>query len=146
VAIAHDALLAPVILLAGYASRWSPRPALLRAALAVAGAAAIVALPAVAGFGRRPDNPSILPQAYGRHLLAIFVTVALITTAVGLLSAYAPSMGKAILSIVGVLLAIWLVFMVIGMIISALKFLIWLGFLAIIAAIVVTLISKMAKS
>jgi hypothetical protein len=55
-------------------------------------------------------------------------------------------MGKAILTIVGVLLSIWLIFMVIGMIISALKFLIWLGFLAIIAAVVVTLVSRMAKS
>ena len=55
-------------------------------------------------------------------------------------------MGKAILTIVGVLLSIWLIFMVIGMIISALKFLIWIGFLAVIAAVVVTLISKMAKS
>jgi hypothetical protein len=55
-------------------------------------------------------------------------------------------MGKTILTILGVLLAIWLVFMVIGMIISALKFLIWVGFLAVIGAIIVTLISKMAKS
>ena len=63
-----------------------------------------------------------------------------------MLTAYAPLMGKAILTIVGVLLSIWLIFMVIGMIISALKFLIWVGFLAVIAAIVVTLISRMAKS
>jgi hypothetical protein len=55
-------------------------------------------------------------------------------------------MGKAILTIVGVLLAIWLIFMVIGMIISALKFLIWVGFLAVIGAVIVTLISRMAKS
>jgi hypothetical protein len=55
-------------------------------------------------------------------------------------------MGKAILTIVGVLLSIWLIFMVIGMIISALKFLIWVGFLAVIAAVVVTLISRLAKS
>jgi hypothetical protein len=55
-------------------------------------------------------------------------------------------MGKTILTILGVLLAIWLVFMVIGMIISALKFLIWVGFLAVIGAIIVTLVSKMAKS
>jgi uncharacterized membrane protein len=55
-------------------------------------------------------------------------------------------MGKLILTVIGVLLSIWLIFMVIGMIISALKFLIWVGFLAIIAAIVVTLVSRMAKS
>jgi hypothetical protein len=55
-------------------------------------------------------------------------------------------MGKTILSILGILLAIWLVFMVVGMIISALKFLIWIGFLAVIGAIIVTLVSRMAKS
>jgi hypothetical protein len=55
-------------------------------------------------------------------------------------------MGKAILTIVGVLLSIWLIFMVIGMVISALKFLLWIGLLAVIAAVVVTVISRMAKS
>jgi hypothetical protein len=70
----------------------------------------------------------------------------LITTAGAPLTAYAHPMGKAILTIVGVLLSIWLIFMVIGMIISALKFLIWVGFLAVIAAVVVTLISRLAKS
>ncbi|MCW2861296.1 MAG: hypothetical protein JWP48_3004 [Actinoallomurus sp.] len=69
-----------------------------------------------------------------------------VTTAIAALTAYAPLMGKAILTIVGVLLSIWLIFMVIGMIISALKFLMWLGLLAIIAAVVVTLVSRMAKS
>jgi hypothetical protein len=78
--------------------------------------------------------------------VTITVLVGLVTTATAALTAYAPLMGKAILTIVGVLLSIWLIFMVIGMIISALKFLIWLGFLAIIAAVVVTLVSRMAKS
>jgi hypothetical protein len=68
------------------------------------------------------------------------------TAAAAVPTAYAPPMGKAILTIVGVLLSIWLVFMVIGMIISALKFLIWLGFLAVVAAVVVTLVSRMAKN
>jgi hypothetical protein len=61
-------------------------------------------------------------------------------------NAYSPLMGKAILTVVGVLLSIWLIFMVIGMIISALKFLFWLGFLAVIAAVVVMVISRLAKS
>jgi phage-related protein len=62
------------------------------------------------------------------------------------MNAYSHRMGKAILTIVGVLLSIWLIFMVIGMIISALKFLIWIGLLAVIGAIIVTVISKLAKS
>jgi hypothetical protein len=69
-----------------------------------------------------------------------------VTAADAALNAYAHPMGKLILTVIGVLLSIWLIFMVIGMIISALKFLIWIGFLAVIAAIVVTLISRFAKS
>lgn len=55
-------------------------------------------------------------------------------------------MGKAILSIIGILLAIWLLFTAIGMIVATLKFLFWIGLLAVLAAIVVTVIAKMAKS
>ncbi|MEV0400497.1 hypothetical protein [Actinoallomurus sp. NPDC050550] len=55
-------------------------------------------------------------------------------------------MGRAILTIIGILLAIWLLFTVLGMLISALKFLLWLGVLAVIGAVIVTVISKMAKS
>ncbi|GAA4502831.1 hypothetical protein GCM10023191_054940 [Actinoallomurus oryzae] len=144
VAVAHDAVFAPLVFGAAYVTRRAP--AVWRRAAVVAGTVTLVALPAVLGFGRRSDNPSVLPQAYGRHLVAIVTLIGLVTGAVAALNAYARPMGKAILSIVGVLLAIWLVFMVIGMIISALKFLIWIGFLAVIGAVIVTLISKMAKS
>jgi uncharacterized membrane protein len=61
-------------------------------------------------------------------------------------SAYARLMGRAILTIIGILLAIWLLFTVLGMLISALKFLLWLGVLAVIGAVIVTVISKMAKN
>jgi hypothetical protein len=144
VAVVHDAVLAPLVIGVGYATRRVP--ALWRYAAVVAGTVTLVALPAVLGYGRRGDNPSVLPQAYGRHLIAIIVLTGLVTAAVAALNAYARPMGKAILTIVGVLLSIWLIFMVIGMIISALKFLFWIGLLAVIAAVVVTLISKMAKS
>jgi hypothetical protein len=144
VAVAHDAVFAPLVFGVAYVTRRVPAP--WRRAAVIAGTVTLVALPAVLGFGRRRDNPSVLPQAYGRHLVAIVILIGLVTGAVAALNAYARPMGKAILSIVGILLAIWLVFMVIGMIISALKFLIWIGFLAVIAAVVVTLISKMAKS
>ncbi|WP_378208012.1 hypothetical protein [Actinoallomurus acaciae] len=144
VAVVHDAVFAPLVFGAAYVTRRVPAP--WRRAAVIAGTVTLVALPAVLGFGRRGDNPSVLPQAYGRHLVSIVILIGLVTTAVAALNAYARPMGKAILSIVGVLLAIWLIFMVIGMIISALKFLIWIGFLAVIGAVVVTLISKMAKS
>jgi hypothetical protein len=143
-AVVHDAVFAPLVLGVAHLVRRIPWP--YRTGLVLAGAVTLVALPAVLGYGRRPDNPSVLPQAYGTHLQAIIVLIGVVTAAVAALNAYAPPMGKAILTIVGVLLSIWLIFMVIGMIISALKFLIWLGFLAVIAAVIVTVISKMAKS
>lgn len=143
-AVVHDGLFAPAVLGVGRLTRRAPWP--YRTGLLLAAAVTLVSLPVVLGFGRRSDNPSVLPQAYGTHLAAIIVSIALVTAAVAMLNAYAPLMGKAILTIVGVLLSIWVIFMVLGMIISALKFLIWLGFLAVIAAVVVTVISRLAKS
>ncbi|GAA4618320.1 hypothetical protein GCM10023195_82260 [Actinoallomurus liliacearum] len=55
-------------------------------------------------------------------------------------------MGRTILTIIGILLAIWLFFTVLGMLVAALKFLIWLGLLAVAGAIIVTVISKLSKS
>lgn len=55
-------------------------------------------------------------------------------------------MGRTILKIIGILLAIWLSFTVLGMLIAALKFLIWIGVLAVVGAVIVAVISKMAKS
>jgi hypothetical protein len=143
-AVAHDALFVPLVLCVVHLTRRVPWP--YAAGLVTAAAVTAVALPAVLGFGKRADNPSVLPQAYGAHLATIIALIAVVTGAVAVLDAYAHLMGKAILTIVGVLLAIWLIFMVIGMIISALKFLIWIGFLAVIAAVVVTLVSRLAKS
>lgn len=54
-------------------------------------------------------------------------------------------MGRAILTIIGVLLAIWLLFTVLGMLVAALKTLLWLGLLAVLGAIVVTVVSKMSR-
>jgi hypothetical protein len=55
-------------------------------------------------------------------------------------------MGKAILTVIGVLLAIWFLFTIVGMLIAALKFLIWLGVLAVVAAVIVTIVARFAKS
>jgi hypothetical protein len=143
VAIVHDAVLAPLIFGAAHLTGRVPGPGPLRVALVLAGSVTLIALPLIWQEGRRPDNPSILPGAYG---MTIIVLIGLVTAAAAVMNAYSHRMGKAILTIVGVLLSIWLIFMVIGMIISALKFLIWIGFLAVIGAIIVTVISKLAKS
>jgi hypothetical protein len=55
-------------------------------------------------------------------------------------------MGRTILIILGVLLAIWVLFTVVGMVIAALKFLVWIGLLAFFVAILVTVFGRFAKS
>jgi hypothetical protein len=48
-------------------------------------AVGVVAFPLVLGFGRTPDNPSILPLAYGRGLFLILaLTWAVALTSVAL--------------------------------------------------------------
>lgn len=80
----------------------------------------------------------------GRY--AIVTKIGRIRAAVGGRTRRLASMGRTILNIIGILLAIWLFFTVLGMLVAALKFLIWLGVLAVVGAIIVTVISKMAKS
>ncbi|MEU5882145.1 hypothetical protein [Spirillospora sp. NPDC047279] len=80
-AILHDAVLVPAVLLAGALTARLPaagrRP--VRVALIVAGALVLVALAMINSTGRRPDNPSILPLAYGRGLAVLLALVAAVT-------------------------------------------------------------------
>jgi hypothetical protein len=74
VVIAHDALLALVVLLAGVAAartlpRWSRGAALL--VLVVGGSATLVAVPALGRFGARADNPTLLDRPYLAGWLAV---------------------------------------------------------------------------
>ena len=55
-------------------------------------------------------------------------------------------MGRTILSIVGILLAIWVAFMVIGAIIAAVKFLFFVGLLALIVTFAVVVIGRFSRS
>ncbi|MEV4469798.1 NAD(P)/FAD-dependent oxidoreductase [Nonomuraea sp. NPDC049504] len=74
-AVAHDAILVPLVLLAGWALRrvrWA-----VRAAAIVAGTVTLATLPTVLALGRRGDNPSILPLDYGRNLLLVLAALAL---------------------------------------------------------------------
>ncbi|WP_083983912.1 hypothetical protein [Actinomadura hibisca] len=70
--LVHDLLFAPAVLLAGAVVTHRRT----RAALVVAGAVTLVALPMVLGLGKRADNPSILPLPYGRNLLIVLAVIA----------------------------------------------------------------------
>jgi hypothetical protein len=71
-ALAHDLVLAPVVLLVGAGVRRvvpaGARP-LVAGGLLVSGVLGLVAWPLVRGYGRSAGNPSVLPRDYGRGLL-----------------------------------------------------------------------------
>ncbi|MFC7731200.1 hypothetical protein [Actinomadura keratinilytica] len=55
-------------------------------------------------------------------------------------------MGRTILMVVGVILALWLLMGVIGWILSMLKLFFFVGFVAVLVFLAVTLVAKGAKS
>jgi hypothetical protein len=74
VIVLHDGVFLPTVLGAGaLINRLAPPRwrATVQVAALISLAVAVVAVPFVLGFGRRPDNPSALPSAYGRGLLLI---------------------------------------------------------------------------
>jgi len=77
--VAHDLVIAPLVVAAGWALRRVPgavRAGILVSVLVVAGT-----LPVVLALGRKPDNPSILPLPYGRNLVLVLAAVWLATGA-----------------------------------------------------------------
>ncbi len=79
--LVHDLLLAPFVVAVSVALVYlvpsRVRPA-VQGTLVVAGSVALVAIPVVGGWGRKPDNPSLLPRDYG---LGLAVAVGLIVAA-----------------------------------------------------------------
>ena len=76
-ALAHDLVLVPVVLLVGVAvRRLGPDRdrSLVAGGLLVSGVLALVAWPLVRGYGGSAGNPSILPRDYGRGLLVALAT------------------------------------------------------------------------
>ncbi|MFL6089374.1 MAG: hypothetical protein ACJ71Z_04445 [Aeromicrobium sp.] len=78
--IGHDALLAPTALVIGWLlvralPQWARGPA--AAGGIVLGTLTLVAVPVLGAFGRRPDNPSLLPRDYWAGWLAVAAVVAL---------------------------------------------------------------------
>jgi hypothetical protein len=76
----HDVLLAPAVVLTSvvlvYAVPTRLRPA-AQATLIVAGSVALVAIPVLGGWGRRPDNPTLLPRDYALGLAVALGIIAL---------------------------------------------------------------------
>jgi hypothetical protein len=77
--LAHDLLLAPALLAAGWLVGRLPGGwrAPVRAALVVSATVVLVTLPAFLGDGRttQPGNTSVLPNHYGRSLALVLVPV-----------------------------------------------------------------------
>lgn len=76
--VAHDAVAVPLALLVGVVvSRFLPGVlrAPVQAGLFVSAAVTLAAVPFVLGYGRKPDNPSLLPLPYGRNLLLLLAVV-----------------------------------------------------------------------
>ncbi|MFG2480699.1 hypothetical protein [Streptomyces fagopyri] len=79
--VLHDAVIAPLVLLAGLVLVRGGVRGPVRAALVVAGALTVVALPVLLRPGRTA-NPSVLPLDYPRNLLIALVAVATVTALV----------------------------------------------------------------
>lgn len=76
--VAHDALLAPVVLVIGALLTRLVPVALrggLQATLAVCGLVALMSVPVVMAEGRRADNPSLLPHDYGQNLAIVLAAI-----------------------------------------------------------------------
>lgn len=72
--VLHDAVLVPIVLVTGLVVR----NLTLRAGLIVAGLVTLAVLPTVLAIGRKADNPSILPLDYGRNLVLVLGTIAVV--------------------------------------------------------------------
>jgi len=75
--ILHDALLAPLFVVVGFATIRLPEVARTPVRLALAASALLTAFawPLVQGWGRRTTNPSALPLDYGRNLVVSVLAI-----------------------------------------------------------------------
>ncbi|MGH2759757.1 MAG: hypothetical protein ACRDKJ_09350 [Actinomycetota bacterium] len=81
--VAHDFVLAPLVFAAGKALRRVASGAerrLLQACFVLYGILFLVSIPVLGGFGRRPDNDTLLPRDYAVGLIVTLALVWLTTT------------------------------------------------------------------
>jgi hypothetical protein len=89
-ALAHDLVLAPLVLLGGVllartvGGRWR---APVQAALFIAGTLLLFTYPALRGYGRALHNPTSLPHDYAANLLLVIGGVVVAVAAAAILSA-----------------------------------------------------------
>ncbi|HEX9697191.1 MAG TPA: hypothetical protein VGB64_12875 [Actinomycetota bacterium] len=95
--LAHDALVAPIVIVIAHALRRIVAPRWLAAAQAGLIGSAIVTiatLPIVLRLGRRADNPSLLPRAYGTGLAVTLAVVWLVMVTAALRAARRHPLGS----------------------------------------------------
>ena len=89
-ALAHDLVLAPVVLLTGVllarsvAARWR---APIQAALFISGTLVLFTYPMLRGYGRTLRNPTSLPHNYATNLTVVLVAVVCGTAVLAVISA-----------------------------------------------------------
>lgn len=88
----------------------------------------------------------MLPLAYGTDSAGLVAVIGRCRDAAAVAAAYRRGMTRTVLTVLGVLLAIWLVITVIGALIATLKFLLYVSFVVLIVMGVVTMIGRSAKS
>jgi hypothetical protein len=96
--VAHDALLAPVVVLLGVAllprlPPWSRGPAV--AGFVVLLTVTLTAVPVLGRFGAKPDDPWLLPRSYGALWLGLALLVVAVVVAAALLRRHRSGQGAS---------------------------------------------------
>jgi hypothetical protein len=92
--VAHDLVLAPLVFAAGVVvARAVPESwrAPVQAGLIISGIVTLSVYPFVRGYGRNPDNPSVLPNDYAEGLAIVLASLWIVILVVSLLRRRWPS-------------------------------------------------------
>jgi hypothetical protein len=96
--VAHDAVLAPLVVLLGVAllprlPSWSRGPAV--AGFVVLLTVTLTAVPVLGRFGAKPDDPWLLPRSYGALWLGLALLVVAVVLAAALLRRHRSGQGAS---------------------------------------------------